>query len=305
MKIIAIIALCFLFFTMAAPANADLLPLVQCGRTQSDTKPIPVEQTAPCQPCDLFALFKRIIDYVAFTLVPILAGLLILIAGFYIILGGASPEMVTTGRKMLTNTLIALFIIYGSWLFTNFILKSLAGENPFTSNWFVIECVNPVINVSGTIPPVPSGGGVNPLCNDSAALAAKYHEPAVPTVDPNFQHDIVDCIKAKMGSANLGEISTFDKHVRLCNLTRGNPVCSATCSHAVNSCHYGGASGSTGAMAVDYGNELIGDAIIRAANQCGATGGRARCEDASGHAVACTNTSATHVHISSPSCDAN
>ncbi len=291
MKTLAIIALCFLFFTMTVPAHAALTPLVQCGTST----------TGACTMCDIFKLFKRIIDYVAFTLVPIIAGLLILMAGFYILLGGASPEMVSTGRKMLTNTLIGVAIIYGSWMVTNFILISLAGQNPLTSSWFKIDC-------QYTAPPIPTGpppgGGIDPLCSDPVALAAKYREPVIPQNDPRLDI-LMTCIRNKMGSSNLGEISTFDKSVRLCNLTRGKPICSLQCSHAINSCHYGGGRGTAGALAVDYGNQVNGDAIIRAANQCGATGIDARCENNAGIQKACTDPEATHVHVNHPECDKN
>ncbi len=295
MKIVAVIALCFLLFVMVVPAHAALTPLVQCSTS-----------TAPdaCTMCDIFKLLKRIIDYVAFTLVPIIAGLLVLMAGFYIILGAASPEMVSTGKKMLTNTLIGIVIIYGSWMVTNFILKSLAGENPLTSSWFVIECIPPNINVSGTIPPVPTSS-LDPLCGNKPALAAKYREPATPTNAPEL-NTLMNCIRSKMGgNPNLGSVNTFDHDFPDCNLTRGQTVCSLVCSHAINSCHYGGAKGTTGALAVDYGNEGIGDAIIHAANVCGATGFHARCENAAGDFKACNDPQATHVHVSAPTCDRN
>ena len=62
---------------------------------------------------------------------------------------------------------------------------------------------------------------------------------------------------------------TFDHAHKSCNYTRGQPTCES-CSHTVNSCHYGGTSGSDGALAVDFGNEKNADKIMAAAQQCGA-----------------------------------
>ena len=92
----------------------------------------------------------------------------------------------------------------------------------------------------------------------------------------------------------------------LCNYTRGQRSCTTSCSHAVNSCHYGGKTGSEGALAVDFGNQAIGDRIIQAAIACGVPSNKARCENVAGKNVGCASGSgANHVHISAASCDAN
>lgn len=155
---------------------------------------------------------------------------------------------------------------------------------------------------------------------------------------PNPQNDptlvaLMTCIgnavpEAKV-SASLGvgsytasggfPVYTFDNTYINCNFTRGtydpgttNRQCSPACSHAPNSCHYGGSkynpNPNWGSLAVDYStkNGALAQRIVNAANSCGAkqpTG--ARCEDGNSAVVPCASASMTHVHITAANCDRN
>src|SRR5690349_8386112 len=88
-------------------SHVQAASLVACGLGKDNDN--------PCQICDLVKLFKNIIDFVTFRLTLILGTVLILISGFTIMIGGSNPEMIKTGRGMLTKTLIGVVIIYGSW----------------------------------------------------------------------------------------------------------------------------------------------------------------------------------------------
>src|SRR3989344_2388939 len=122
-KVFFVLIIAIFLFSIVPSAQAAL---VQCDTSYAKTA---------CEICDILELFKRVIDYITFTLTPIFAGILILIAGFMIVLGGASPEMISKGRTMLTNTVIGVFIIFGSFMITNFIIKSLAGDNDIAESW--------------------------------------------------------------------------------------------------------------------------------------------------------------------------
>ncbi len=106
--------------------------------------PTPPEEMKPCTTCDLFALASRIVNFVLFTVVPAVAVLFYLIGGLMILLGGASPGLVTTGKNFFWNTTIGLFIIFGAWMITNTVLKSIAGDNDISSHWYSIQCTNPI-----------------------------------------------------------------------------------------------------------------------------------------------------------------
>jgi hypothetical protein len=148
-------------------------------------------------------------------------------------------------------------------------------------------------------------------------LAQQHNNARYPAGnDPNLQR-LIDCVAGRVSGE--GSVATIDSAVS-CNYTRADldHVC-ARCNHSTNSCHYGGATGTTGSLAVDFGgmpgagNEgIIGPQILQAAIACSAQLGiplkRATCEAATDipgtndNAVACADPRATHVHISIAPC---
>lgn len=157
-------------------------------------------------------------------------------------------------------------------------------------------------------------------------LATINREP-YPSANNTLLLPLMTCIGNKVpqavvnASLNVGSynaaggfpVYTFDNTYKYCNYTRGDRVC-GPCSHAQNSCHYGGSlsGGYGGSLAVDYStrNPAIAQQIVNAANQCGAKQNGsipgARCEDAGSSPVACTSsTNFTHVHINAAACDRN
>lgn len=125
--------------------------LVPCGHYSgfdASGRPIPnpgftADEARPCQLCDLLKLADRVKNFLFFYVVPSVATLLFLIAGFLVLLGGAVPSQVAKGRSIFYTTVIALLIIFGAWMITNTIIKSLAGSNDISNSWYKIECVNP------------------------------------------------------------------------------------------------------------------------------------------------------------------
>ena len=284
----------FLFFTSTVLA-VDYLPLVPCGTSA----------TSPCTRCDLFKLSHNVISFILFGLVPPIAAVLFIFAGLMILLGGAMPARIALGKTIFKNTFIGLLIILASYMIVNTFIQSF-GPDQVKGNWFSFTCSNAGITAPGGAGgPLPSA-----LCSDPAALASQNNVPYPssypnpPGVNAPELNQLISCIRTNMPGQNLGEISTFQKTGNtVCNFTRGKRTCGA-CIHEINSCHYGGASSRQGALAVDFGNEDIGDMIIGVAvGQCGAKNGR--CEDSNGNTIGCTNSRANHVHINSRSCDRN
>lgn len=123
-------------------AQAAYSGLVPCGRNPNNPAN-PPETTKPCQPCDFFALVSNVFNFVVVYGVPAIATLLFLVAGFMILLGGGFPAQVANGRNIFKTTAIAVAIIYGSWMITNTVLKSIAGDSDYSKNWYTIVCTNP------------------------------------------------------------------------------------------------------------------------------------------------------------------
>lgn len=153
-------------------------------------------------------------------------------------------------------------------------------------------------------------------CSDPQTCAAKYNEK-YPAINAPDLTALISCIGTKVPEAAHAIVSTIDQSHPLCNQTRGNPTSdpqNTVCSHAVNSCHYGGRTGTNGAEAADYGRlQFTGGGLVSAevlqrildaSLACGAKS--ARCEtDSPATTIDCSAPQATHVHVNAPSCDAN
>jgi hypothetical protein len=282
----------------------------------------------PCQLCDLLVLLQNVLNFVMFTLAPAIGVLMFIYAGIKVLFAAQNPSKISEGFNLMKTTAIGLLLIFGAYMFTNFIIRLLgdAGGVSF-ENWNTIQCTNP------TATSIPIGGGGGPLptftggggrggggggsgtfedCTDPAGVAKYNNEPYPPKNDPGL-NTLISCITDNMSKLDpgtgLGEQSSFDKKYEVCNYTRGATTCSSSCSHSVKSCHYGGQNGSTGAMAVDFGHngwssQSVGQEIVNAANQCPGTQD-ARCEDNLGQRLNCTDPGVTHVHVTEKGCNSS
>jgi len=299
-KIIFILLIVIFIGAIALPAFAAVPPIVQCG-----TK---FPETGACTLCDLLKLIKNIADFVIYQLTPIVATILILFAGVFIMINVRLPGTegkigASAGIGMIKSTVMGVILVLCAWLVANTFIQIFASGTDTAKSWFKLECTEPVfedLKVLPSVKPAPSAAAQAKFCNQPEELAKKFNE-AFPVQNDKEATDLIACVQKALPGVNLGEISTFDKSSELCNYTRGSPICGKPCSHTVNSCHYGGGSGTTGARAVDFGNEAVGDQIIKAANACGIKS--ARCETNGGVSVGCNSGIATHVHVSTKSCD--
>lgn len=278
----------------------NYLPLVPCGISEEREREIKAkgegdpnwDYSRPCTTCDFFRLIRNVMDLILLALAPAVGILFFVIAGFLILFGGEKPELIERGKKIFWNTFIALVIIFGAWMAVNTIIKSF-GPDQIKESWWKFECK--AAKEGPTISPP-----VSALCSNPVNLASQYQVPPSPTNAPELD-TLISCIKQKLPGEDLGSILTYERANPLCNLTRGNPIC-GPCSHRVNSCHYGGATGTQGALAADFGNERIRDKIIKAALECGAKG--AWCGiDGVKEFVDCSNPGVDLVHVTAKSCD--
>lgn len=102
------------------------------------------------------------------------------------------------------------------------------------------------------------------FCGNEQGMANYYKVP-YPARPSSAARSLITCIQLFISDQNLidtTKIYTYqqDINLRLLNYTRGNRLCGitdVTClanggCHAVNSCHYGGRTGTDGAEGVDY-----------------------------------------------------
>ena len=128
------ILLFFLIFgsiTLAgARTNCPTEGFVPCGT-----------KDCPCQFCDFFVMFDRIVDFFLFTLAPSIAVLFLVIGGVMFITAGGSPERVQEGKKIMTSVGIGLLIIYGAYVLIDTFLVTM-GVAQWTGlrTWFEFPC---------------------------------------------------------------------------------------------------------------------------------------------------------------------
>src|SRR3989344_1563820 len=152
-KIPVVIILSLLLFVVLSNSvfAVSWWPLVPCGTSANP---------AECTRCDLFRLFKNIIDFVHVGLMPPVAAILFVWGGFLILMGGANPGWITQGRTIFWNTFMGVVILSSSWLITNTIINSLADESVTNPNapWYQFECRETVAQQ----PPAPQPGPGQP-----------------------------------------------------------------------------------------------------------------------------------------------
>ena len=130
---------CFLFLFSPFLAQARIVPECITPGVTVDGKVV-----AACGLCDFFTLIKNIFNFIAFNLAPPLAGFLFLLAGFFFLTSGGSEEQAGRAKKIFTNTIIGLVIIFTSWLIVNSIIQ-IIGKNVDgfqKETWYDFKCTN-------------------------------------------------------------------------------------------------------------------------------------------------------------------
>lgn len=102
--------------------------------------------TNDCTQCELLHLVRHVVDFILIAAAPIIATFFFVVAGVYIMLGGANPGMLATGKRIFKDTFIGILIIMLAWLITNTIIQTLA-EPAVT---FQGRCVNGVCVAGNT-----------------------------------------------------------------------------------------------------------------------------------------------------------
>ena len=162
---LAVIALVFVLGTNVASA-VSWFPIVQCGVNNPPADH--PEFANPCSRCDLFKLARNLMDALVEGLMPPIAVIMFVYAGFLILLGGAMPAQIKKGQSIFKATAAGIAIMLIAWIGVNFLIKSLAVDD-ISDNWFTITCSETVPGTgtgagTGTGPaPVP-GAGTGTAC---------------------------------------------------------------------------------------------------------------------------------------------
>ncbi len=126
--------LLFVFFVFSLPL---LLPLLASAQGLVPQNCQGVTNIAQCTLCDLLVLINRI--YLWILGISALLGVgLITFAGVKIIINSANPGKAKEAQGLIINTLVALAIIFGSWLIANQVLVALTGAQK--TDFFNFSC---------------------------------------------------------------------------------------------------------------------------------------------------------------------
>ncbi len=245
-------------------------------------------------------LFTQYFNF-AFMLAGVLAFGAIVWGAFKYIIAAGNPSGQSDARDQVLQAIIGLLLLVGAGLILRTIDPNLASIE--------LGKLSPL-----TAPKPPAGGTGAPAagCSDLGAMAASMRVPYPVAVDQDVWK-LVNCITGKVkGNAavkTLGSIFTADLSNTSCNYTRGNPVCTPGkgCSHSAYSCHYGGRTGTSGALAVDFGMQG-GSAPVTPAEEQAMRAAAQACSPGSKFLKertcdARTGTCYEHIHISLAKCD--
>src|SRR3989344_1231445 len=271
-KKLLLISIITLFFLPSFASAIDVpgWPIVPCGLSQDRPETPNINESKSCGRCDLFQLLKNITDFIIGGVMPPLAVLLFVWAGFLILLGGANPGLYAQGQKVFSTTFFGLMIMLGAWLITNTLILSVGARYNNAQNWWQFTCVE----TTPVNPPPVSSPGLPSLCSDYQQLAQQNNVPLpanfpqTPGVNSPELNALISCVTSRIGSLiDQSQIFTYERTNPLCNLTRGRGIC-GPCAHSEFSCHYGGRDSTQGSMAVDFNaangnetalyNELLG-----------------------------------------------
>ena len=134
------------FFLISLPLF--LLPLLASG---AGLVPCGGEDEPPCQLCHFFVLFKNVLDFIYFKIIPPLAVLFIAIGGFMYVFafldpqemfGGGQPSLINKAKKLFASVMIGLILVYGSWIIVNtfFMIIGVAEWTGLKQGWWHINC---------------------------------------------------------------------------------------------------------------------------------------------------------------------
>ena len=109
-----------------------------------------VNEKDPCSLCHLYILTQKILDFMMWTIAPIVAVLAVGWAGFNIMISGEQPGLRAKGFGIIKTTIIGLAIMFAGWVLINEALLFFTSKDEDTgfakiiSNpWNQVICIPP------------------------------------------------------------------------------------------------------------------------------------------------------------------
>ena len=99
-----------------------------------------------CQLCHFFVMINQIVNFLLTAIIPAVAVLMLVIGGAMFYLGGARPDMIARGRKLVVSVLIGLLLIYGAYMIIGTLLTIIGAADMqaigsiYKNGVFSIDC---------------------------------------------------------------------------------------------------------------------------------------------------------------------
>lgn len=135
-NLLTIISLVFLVFSFVPlQAQAGLVP---CGTSQDDPNTLGIDESQPCQLCHVFVLTNNIIFGLIYrVLVPMIAVLMFILGGFYLLTAAGRPDWFNKAKNIMTATVVGLAIIFLALVLVNILLDALGvTDTSLKGNWW-------------------------------------------------------------------------------------------------------------------------------------------------------------------------
>ena len=116
------IVLALALLIIVAPLAAWAAGLVPCGLSEDDIGTKNIDESAPCSLCHLYVLVQNVLDFMMWTIAPIVAVLAVGWAGFNIMISGEQPGLRAKGFGIIKTTVIGLAIMFAGWVLINEVL---------------------------------------------------------------------------------------------------------------------------------------------------------------------------------------
>lgn len=139
-KALLLLAPLAVFAFLLFPPVAESAGLVPCGGGGGEPA---------CTFCHTFELLKNVIDFFLIPTplnnnlpaVPLIAVPFIIIGGLYLLVGGASPQLVSKGKTAVTAVVVGLILAYSAWVLINTFFVFI-GVSTFggIDTWYDVDC---------------------------------------------------------------------------------------------------------------------------------------------------------------------
>jgi len=104
-----------------------------CPEFKTSLVPCGQKPDCPCELLDLFEMIGRVYYFFVWDIATPLAGLMIVVGGVMLLVSGGNPGLAGRAKNIIKWSIIAILLIFGSWLIIDFVLKAIGYTR--AGNW--------------------------------------------------------------------------------------------------------------------------------------------------------------------------